>query len=314
MRNPRLTIPGDVYHLISRFIEREWFLSSTDERSRYLELFGKALAFTHWRCLGYALMSNHVHLLMVAGRDPAESMLKRTHAPFAAWLNHRRERIGPVFASRPAMWRVRPPDVARTLAYIHNNPVRAGVVAAARDSDWTSHRAYLRGRGEDWLAFAEGLTRCDFHDGVAFDAWIDGELRVPRLKRVDSELRPIRARAHVRGAIELATPDAGKLTSVALVRRPYGHVRANPRRFVVWLARFCGVPANVLRSRGRSSELVRAKRLAIHVGRALGLSITQVTDALGISAQAGSKLASCAAEVDESGIAAIAKRYLANKL
>jgi len=53
-RLPRFIEPGTVYHLISRFVDREWFIKREDERRTYLRLLGRALLDSDWRCFSFA--------------------------------------------------------------------------------------------------------------------------------------------------------------------------------------------------------------------------------------------------------------------
>jgi len=129
-REPRSFEPGLTYHLISRFIERRWFVTKPQERACYLELQGRALARTDWRLIGYAIMSNHIHLAAIAGRQALDSWLRPVHAPFADMLNEAHQRIGPVFVRGPKAYPVVNARV-KLLAYIHNNPVRGICDAAA---------------------------------------------------------------------------------------------------------------------------------------------------------------------------------------
>jgi hypothetical protein len=58
------------------------------------------------------------------------------------------------------------------VSYVHCNPVRAGVVAAADESNWTSHRAYLGvARKPPWLDVQLGLDLCGFSTGQELDAY-----------------------------------------------------------------------------------------------------------------------------------------------
>ena len=313
MRQPRFTIPGSAYHVISRLVDRSWFISADEERHRYLELLGKALRYSDWRCLAFAVMSNHVHLLFVAGMDSGETIFRRTNSPFAAWMNRRHGRIGPIFTARPMCWRVRDSDEPRVLAYIHNNPVRAGVVERACESAWTSHRHYVDESGPEWLDRTAGLARCEIQDPASFDQWVDCELSAPRMLFGQRELQGIRQQAHRRGAIEIATIDAGAVHGVPLVARPFARVHADPSDVIAWLARRSKVSFELVRSRRQLARLLDERRLAMRVGRALGLSISQMCDALGVSASTGSRLAVAELTIDEQTIAAIAGRYLATR-
>ena len=228
-------------------------------------------------------------------------------------MNRRHERIGPLFAARPRCWRVRDSDQARVLAYIHNNPVRAGVVERAYDSTWTSHQDYVRGSGPEWLDRTAGFERCGIADSASFDHWVDGEVRAPRMLFGDRELRAIRRAAHRRGAIEIATIDAGIVTAVPLVARTFARIHADPKDVVAWLAQRRKISFELVRSRRQLTGLRRERGLAMRVGRALGLSISQMCDALGVSASTGSRLAVAQLDIEERTIAVIARRYLASR-
>src|SRR5579883_1295316 len=137
-RFARELVPGAIHHVIARFINRQYRLRGAAERAAYLEKLAAALAHTDWQLLGYALMGNHVHLVLLAGEAPAWQLLKPLHISVARWLNARHRMFGPVFAER-ANTVLMPPERTRfVMAYVHNNPVRAALVTDPADSDWTS--------------------------------------------------------------------------------------------------------------------------------------------------------------------------------
>jgi len=171
---------GVVYHLISRFVANEWFIESAVERQAYLSLLGIALAATNWTCFSFAIMSSHIHLGLVAGRDRLEDWLRPMHTNFANWVNVRRERIGAVFVRGPNFLDVPPADCARVVNYMHYNPVRAGVVRDPQQSDWTSHRAYVGGRAPSWLSVEAGLALCGFGGAADFEQWSSCDSMIAR--------------------------------------------------------------------------------------------------------------------------------------
>src|SRR5690349_742009 len=100
--------PGGVYHVISRFVAKQWFIEGEHERRVYLEMLGTALGETDWRLLSYALMSSHIHLAFVAGSTPLATWMRSVHTQFAQWVNKRHERIGAVFVKGPNVIDLRP--------------------------------------------------------------------------------------------------------------------------------------------------------------------------------------------------------------
>jgi len=167
-------ICGGVYHVISRFTAKEWFIESSVERRGYLSLLGTEIAKTDSHCFAFAIMSSHVHLGLVAGAKPLAKWLRPMHTTFAQWINERRGRIGGVFVKGPKVVAFQPAGTERLINYIHHNPVRAGVVASPSESDWTSHRMYL---GLDpcpaWLDVECGVALTRFDDRSALAAWIE---------------------------------------------------------------------------------------------------------------------------------------------
>jgi hypothetical protein len=278
-------IPGCVHHVIARFIDRDFLIPDDAAREHYLWLLGRAMRESDWRCLAYAIMSSHIHLAMLAGPNPAERWMRRVHPPFAAWTNKRLERIGPMFAGSPAIWVVRRENELRLVAYLHNNPVRAGVVTRARESTWTSHRIYLGLKASSCVDAASALARfgvtADELDGI-----VDQNIGY---KPVHQPIDPVRRAARKRGAIEVATPMCED-TVVPLVARPFAHFRPDPAWLVEVVAEVTDISAALLRSRDRSHAVIAARALAVQCGRAAGLTISEVAAAIGISAQRGSVL------------------------
>jgi len=106
------------------------------------------------RTVAYCLMSSHVHLVLQLGCDPLGKLTKWIHSPFGNWVNAQRKGIGAIFADRPKSVLVHTETHGMELIrYVHNNPVRAGIVERASESGWSSHRAYLGlERAPDWLS------------------------------------------------------------------------------------------------------------------------------------------------------------------
>ena len=162
-RYARLHYPGGVFHVISRCLNHEHLIQDAADRQKYLDLLGSTLERTDATLLAWCLMSNHVHLVVRAGDQPLERLVKPLHTGYAGWKNRKLRRIGPVFAGRFKSPLVDAESYLLELVrYVHNNPVRAGLVPRAEDSTWSSQRAYLGVElAPPWLKMGEVLGR--FH-------------------------------------------------------------------------------------------------------------------------------------------------------
>ena len=155
-RTARVSLAGGVFHVVSRFVREEWLLDEDGARHAYLRALEHAAKPDDARVLAYCLMSSHVHLVLVQRTAPLSRFLKSAHTSFAGFVNRGRgsgAAQGPVFASRPRMVLIESnAHLLELVRYVHNNPVRGRVVGFARDSEWSSHRAYIGWcDGPEWL-------------------------------------------------------------------------------------------------------------------------------------------------------------------
>lgn len=162
-RYARLNVPGGVFHVISRCLNREYLIDGPEDRARYLSLIERAVERSDAAILAYCLMSNHVHLVVRAGDEPLEKLMKPIHTGYAVWKNARAGRLGPLFAGRFKSPLVEADEYLLELVrYVHNNPVRAGMVSEAAAFEGSSHRAYVGlAPAPSWLALGDVLGRLD---------------------------------------------------------------------------------------------------------------------------------------------------------
>ncbi len=133
-------------HIISRFVDRRFFLADDPSRLSMLDAITRAQRRWDWQWLSYALMSSHLHYGAVAGAKNPDRFFASAHTRFAQRFHRRAEgaTLGPVFADRPTIHPIGRARLLKMVAYHHRNPCEAGVVQRPADSTWTSHRFYLR--------------------------------------------------------------------------------------------------------------------------------------------------------------------------
>lgn len=306
--------PGALVHMISSFSFGERALKLPGARAKYLALAERASKRTDWNPLAFALMDNHLHWALVAGIMPPSSFYHSIHTGFGLWVNQQRRNlrpetagrfVGPVFANRPATFSVSPQDTMRLVSYIHNNPVRAGVVCDAAQSAWTSHRAVLHpAERPPWLAIQQTLNLCGFNDTApGRRAFHD---LVASLASADSGWFPTDADARAaRRQLRRDTNAPADLATPFTSRDPQEWIfpaaidsnmpvqwrwRGSIHELLKQVAVVTHVSSRRLRSRSREREVCRARRLAVRAWvDYLGRPLKEVAVALGISSAAASK-------------------------
>jgi REP element-mobilizing transposase RayT len=142
-RPPRQNLPELPFHLTARVQNGEDLLTGLEPR---IVLLIRSTAGVHdARPVAYAIMSNHLHIVAVQGRRPLGRYMHMLLHRVAIMVQQRNRRIGHVFQRRYHAVACTDAEHLRTvLAYVHLNPVRAGICASADQYPWTSHGAYCR--------------------------------------------------------------------------------------------------------------------------------------------------------------------------
>ena len=87
-RLPRVVVAGVAHHVTQRGNARQFLLATDSERMVYLDLLRQAVKIEGVSVVGYCLMSNHVHLVVIPRRAEALAVaLKQVHGRYAAYWN-----------------------------------------------------------------------------------------------------------------------------------------------------------------------------------------------------------------------------------
>jgi REP element-mobilizing transposase RayT len=159
-RKPRIHYPGAVYHVILRGNARQDIFSDDEDRCRFFLLLQEGIERYGHRVLAFSLLTNHAHLAIQVGTIPLSRIIQNLSFRYTRWVNRRQERSGHLFQGRYQAVLVDADTYLLELAaYIHLNPVRAGMVDRPELYPWSSHRAYLGLETIPWLSPDCVLTR-----------------------------------------------------------------------------------------------------------------------------------------------------------
>lgn len=97
-RLARIVVANVPHHVTQRGNARQLLLASDGERSVYLELLRQYVQLHDLSLLGYCLMSNHMHLVVVPRKTQALALaLKQTHGRYASYWNASHKSSGHVW-------------------------------------------------------------------------------------------------------------------------------------------------------------------------------------------------------------------------
>ena len=135
-RTARIDIPGLLQHVIVRGIERRDIFLDDDDRRLFVERFSKLLSATGTECHAWALMTNHLHLLLRPHMTRLSVFMRRLLTGYAVVFNLRHNRSGHLFQNRyKSILCQEDAYLLELVRYIHLNPLRAKIVADLKGLD-----------------------------------------------------------------------------------------------------------------------------------------------------------------------------------
>jgi putative transposase len=139
-RRARLDAPGALHHIIFRGIDRGKIFRDDDDRDAFLERLGSILTATRTACFAWALIPNHVHLLLRTGETPISQVMRCLLTGYAVGFNRRHRRHGHLFQNRyKSILCQEGSYLLELVRYIHLNPLRAKLVRDMAELDELKH-------------------------------------------------------------------------------------------------------------------------------------------------------------------------------
>jgi putative transposase len=162
-RGARLDAPGALHHVMVRGIEGRRIFRDDRDRDDFIQRLARLVPATGLTVYAWALLPNHIHLLIRTGPRPLARIMRSLLTGYAGAFNRRHHRHGHLFQNRYKSIVVeQDPYFLELVRYIHLNPLRAGLVNDLKALDrypWTGHSAIMDGIDRLWQAVPEVLEQ-----------------------------------------------------------------------------------------------------------------------------------------------------------
>ncbi len=174
-RPPRVHLEDVIYYVTLEGPYQEPVFRDAADYQKYLELLGRYKKEYGFKLFSYALLPNHIHLLIEANEEfPISTIMQKITPLYTKYFNARHERKGPLFQKRFRSVIVEKethlPDLTR---YVHMTPSRSGLTQNLNEYSYSSYPAYLQstpspfslsprggeGRGEGGLDLREEVSQ-----------------------------------------------------------------------------------------------------------------------------------------------------------
>ncbi len=143
-RTARKKSKSEIYHIIMRGINRQTIFEDEEDCAQFLATLKRYKEKSGYQVYAYCLMGNHVHLLMKTGIEPLEQVMRRLCGSYVYWYNNKYQRIGNLFQDRFKSEPIEDDQYFQTVQrYIHQNPVKAGLVKHIEEYKWSSFHEYV---------------------------------------------------------------------------------------------------------------------------------------------------------------------------
>ena len=210
-----------------------------EDREVFLEKIVQASETSGVLVSAWALMDNHVHLLMHGDVEDFASFFQSLRKTYAVHYNEKYEHTGTIWKGRYYSKPINSAEqFCQTAAYIFNNPVAAGLVKKPEDYRWTNFNDVKNGKDKIACELLDEIGNMEHiieythvYSKIKFDAEQEKLLEaIPKGRLLDSKaikiIKKIAKKASVANVLKLSTKKKKKIVMKLLkVGSSYNQIR-----------------------------------------------------------------------------------------
>ena len=166
-RLARKSLGSPFLHLMVQGVNKEYIFDTNEYIELYLNLFNKNLTKYNITLIAYCMMNNHAHFLIyVEDVKDLGKFMQKNNLKFAQIYNKKEGRTGVLFRNR---YQTEPiydiKYIINCIKYIHENPVKAGIVNRCDQYKYSSYNDYKNNTGLSQSKIMKKIfgSECDYN-------------------------------------------------------------------------------------------------------------------------------------------------------
>lgn len=161
-RTARVQSTTGIYHVIVRGLDGENVFRDDIHKNKFLEFLAHYKDICGYHVYGYCFLDNHLHLLIKEGKVKLGNIMKRIGVKYVTWYNNQYNRKGGLFYDRFKSEVVESDAyLLKVLRYIHQEPVKLGLVTEVSRYAYSSYGKYVEKEPESLIDYDTCLGLLD---------------------------------------------------------------------------------------------------------------------------------------------------------
>ena len=149
-RIARKDLGSPFFHVMVQGVNKEYIFYDNEHIERYLDIIQKNKRDYEFTIIAYCIMNNHAHFLIYA-KDIEQfgKFMQKINLIYAQFYNREQKRCGVLFRNRYQAEAILTKQyLINCIKYIHDNPLKAGIVKRSEDYKYSSCSNYMKNIGE----------------------------------------------------------------------------------------------------------------------------------------------------------------------
>lgn len=185
-RKPRNFYLSDFYHIMVQGDEKKYIFSKDHFKDKYIYLLKRNSFRNDIRIIAYCIMDNHAHILLhCIDINKISKTMAQCNTSYGMFYSKERKNVGHVFRDRYKSEAIYDENyLINCIKYIHENPVKAGIVKKCDDYLFSSFNEYINKTNP---LYCEMIECCDFGENEYCDIIKNSHTEIEYIDDIEKE-------------------------------------------------------------------------------------------------------------------------------